>query len=91
MVFLEIQCKVFNKIFAVSTKVLNVLHRNAGAVAAFDLGFKPFSAFASAKKTAKLVYLLGVDEHQFKRSDFAKDVFIAYQGIYYQFFTKHTY
>uniref|UniRef100_A0A914DSF9 NADH-ubiquinone oxidoreductase 75 kDa subunit, mitochondrial n=1 Tax=Acrobeloides nanus TaxID=290746 RepID=A0A914DSF9_9BILA len=62
------------------TKVLNILHRSAGQVAALDLGLKPASALESVKKSIKLVYLLGADELKFKRSDFADNAFIIYQG-----------
>jgi NADH dehydrogenase (ubiquinone) Fe-S protein 1 len=61
-------------------KVLNILHRNAGQVAALDLGYKPISAFDKIKKSIKFLYLIGSDEHEYKRSDFGEDVFIVYQG-----------
>uniref|UniRef100_A0AC34EZQ5 NADH-ubiquinone oxidoreductase 75 kDa subunit, mitochondrial n=1 Tax=Panagrolaimus sp. ES5 TaxID=591445 RepID=A0AC34EZQ5_9BILA len=61
-------------------KVLNILQRNAGQVAALDLGYKPISEFEKNKKNIKFVYLIGADEHNLKRSDFAEDVFIVYQG-----------
>lgn len=61
--------------------MVNILHRSTGHVTAMDLGYKPISKFNSEKKkNAKLVYLLGSDEHSFKRSDFNEDVFIVYQG-----------
>jgi NADH dehydrogenase (ubiquinone) Fe-S protein 1 len=61
-------------------KVLNILQRNAGQVAALDLGYKPMSEFEKNKKNIKFVYLIGADEHNLKRSDFGDDVFIVYQG-----------
>uniref|UniRef100_A0A7E4WAC4 NADH-ubiquinone oxidoreductase 75 kDa subunit, mitochondrial n=1 Tax=Panagrellus redivivus TaxID=6233 RepID=A0A7E4WAC4_PANRE len=63
-----------------NAKVLNVLHRSTGSVAAFDLGYKPVSQLEKVKKSLKLVYLIGADETKFKRSDFADDAFIIYQG-----------
>lgn len=57
------------------------MHRNTGTVAAFDLGFKPLNLFTDAeKKLIKFLYLLGADENQVNRSNFAEDVFIVYQG-----------
>jgi len=61
-------------------KIVNILHRTTGHVAALDLGYKPISQFDKVKKNIKFLYLLGADEHDFKRSDFADDVFIVYQG-----------
>uniref|UniRef100_A0AC34RNE3 Uncharacterized protein n=1 Tax=Panagrolaimus sp. JU765 TaxID=591449 RepID=A0AC34RNE3_9BILA len=61
-------------------KVLNILHRTTGHVTALDLGYKPISKFEGIKKSVKLLFLVGADEHSFKRSDFDEDVFIVYQG-----------
>uniref|UniRef100_A0A915DKI6 NADH-ubiquinone oxidoreductase 75 kDa subunit, mitochondrial n=1 Tax=Ditylenchus dipsaci TaxID=166011 RepID=A0A915DKI6_9BILA len=62
------------------TKVLNVLHPSAGTVAAFDLGYKPCNEFTPHKKSIRFLYLLGADERELARKDFASDVFIVYQG-----------
>ena len=51
-------------------------------MAALDLGLKPISQLEQIKKSLKLVYLLGADESNFKRSDFAENAFIIYQGIF---------
>lgn len=51
-----------------------------GQVAALELGYKPFQKFAAVRKQCKFVWLLGADERQYSRSDFADDVFIVYQG-----------
>ena len=56
------------------------MHRTTGHVAALDLGYKPISELDKIKKNIKFLYLVGADEHNFKRSDFADDVFIVYQG-----------
>ncbi|KAI6189759.1 NADH-ubiquinone oxidoreductase 75 kDa subunit, mitochondrial [Aphelenchoides bicaudatus] len=63
------------------TKVFNVLQRNAGQVSALDLGYKSFDKFDDEKKKkTQVLYLLGADETQLKRSDFNADTFIIYQG-----------
>ncbi|KAI6199941.1 NADH-ubiquinone oxidoreductase 75 kDa subunit, mitochondrial [Aphelenchoides besseyi] len=62
-------------------QVLNVLQRNAGHVAALDIGYKSFDKFTpEQKKQTKLLYLLGADDAGIQRSDFHEDVFIIYQG-----------
>lgn len=61
---------------------MNILQRNAGQVAALDIGLKPTTLLEPIKKSMKLVYLLGADESNFKRSDFADGVFIVYQGMF---------
>jgi len=63
------------------TKVLNVLQRNAGQTAALDIGYKSFDKFDEAhKKKTRVLYLLGADETNLKRSDFGAETFIIYQG-----------
>ena len=65
-----------------STKIINVLHRSAGQVAAFDIGFRPFNDYTSeAKKQTKFLYLLGADDQPISREQFADNVFIVYQGL----------
>jgi len=61
-------------------KVLNILQRNAGKVAAMDLGYKPLSFAKSQMKQYKFVYLIGADETGLTRQDFHEDAFIVYQG-----------
>lgn len=53
---------------------VNVLHREAGRVAALDIGFQN----VGAAPKPKFVYLLGADE--VKNADIPKDAFVVYQG-----------
>lgn len=58
-----------------------MLQRSAGQTAALDLGYKSFDKFDEGKKKqTKLLYLLGADEIELKRSDLNPDTFIIYQG-----------
>ncbi|KAI6225196.1 NADH-ubiquinone oxidoreductase 75 kDa subunit, mitochondrial [Aphelenchoides fujianensis] len=62
-------------------QVLNILQRNAGHVAALDLGYRSFGALtADAKSKIKLLWLLGADDADIQREDFHEDVFVVYQG-----------
>ncbi|XP_069111748.1 NADH-ubiquinone oxidoreductase 75 kDa subunit, mitochondrial-like [Argopecten irradians] len=62
-----------------SWKVLNVLHRVAGQVAALDLGFKAGVDYIR-QNPPKVLYLLGADEGAITRADLPKDCFVIYQG-----------
>lgn len=62
-----------------SWRVLNVLHRVAGQVAALDLGYSAGVA-AVREQQPKLVYLLGADEGAITREDLPSDTVIIYQG-----------
>jgi len=64
-----------------STKIVNILHRSAGQVAAFDIGYRPFNDYTSeAKRQTKFLYLLGADDQPISREQFAGNVFVVYQG-----------
>lgn len=56
---------------------VNLLHRDAGRVAALDIGFATVSPEVAATK-AKFIYLLGADE--IANKDIPKDAFVVYQG-----------
>jgi len=78
----QLCAKISNKIktegnAAEGTKVLNVLQKVAGQVAALDVGYKP-----SVENIAspKLVFLLGADSGAVSRSDLPADAFVVYQG-----------
>uniref|UniRef100_A0A914X1D5 NADH-ubiquinone oxidoreductase 75 kDa subunit, mitochondrial n=1 Tax=Plectus sambesii TaxID=2011161 RepID=A0A914X1D5_9BILA len=64
-----------------SWKVVNVLQRVAGQVAALDIGYKPsVEALREGKKSIKLLFLLGADEASVSRRDIGSDTFVVYQG-----------
>jgi len=78
----QLCAKIANKIktegnAAEGSKVLNVLQKVAGQVAALDVGYKP-----SVENIAspKLVFLLGADSGAVSRSDLPADAFVVYQG-----------
>jgi len=78
----QLCAKISNKIktegnAAEGSKVLNVLQKFAGQVAALDVGYKP-----SVENIAspKLVFLLGADSGAVSRSDLPADAFVVYQG-----------
>jgi len=78
----QLCAKISNKIktegnAAKGSKVLNVLQKVAGQVAALDVGYKP-----SVENIAspKLVFLLGADSGAVSRSDLPADAFVVYQG-----------
>jgi len=78
----QLCAKISNKIktegnAAEGSKVLNVLQKVAGQVAALDVGYKP-----SVENIAspKLVFLLGADSGAVSRSDLPADAFVVYQG-----------
>ncbi|KAL7079634.1 hypothetical protein ACQ4LE_001099 [Meloidogyne hapla] len=76
-----IQNKLIERKIDSPPKILNVLHANAGQVAAFDLGYRPFNLFDSKlKKSIKLLYLFGADDKPISKKDFHEDVFVIYQG-----------
>jgi NADH dehydrogenase (ubiquinone) Fe-S protein 1 len=60
-------------------RVLNVLHRHAGQVAALDLGYK---AGVDPVRDSKpqLLFLLGADEEAVTRAELPKDCFVVYIG-----------
>ncbi|XP_002742151.1 NADH-ubiquinone oxidoreductase 75 kDa subunit, mitochondrial-like [Saccoglossus kowalevskii] len=60
-------------------RVLNVLHRVAGQVAALDLGYKA-GVEAIRNNPPKVLFLLGADEGTITRDDLPKDCFVIYQG-----------
>lgn len=60
-------------------KVLNVLHRVAGQVAALDLGYKAGVAEVVAARP-KVLWLLGADAGTLTRADLPQDCFVIYQG-----------
>ncbi|KAL4711515.1 hypothetical protein ACJJTC_000531 [Scirpophaga incertulas] len=60
-------------------KVLNVLQRTTGQVAALDIGYKPGVGPVLASGP-KLVYLLGADAGVVTREALPKDVTVIYQG-----------
>ncbi|MED6270221.1 NADH dehydrogenase Fe-S protein subunit 1 ndufs1 [Characodon lateralis] len=60
-------------------KILNVLHRVAGQVAALDLGYKP-GVETILKNPPKILFLLGADAGCITRQDLEKDSLIIYQG-----------
>jgi len=60
-------------------KVLNVLHRVAGQVAALDLGYKAGVAEVVAAQP-KVLWLLGADAGALTRADLPQDCFVIYQG-----------
>ncbi|XP_074483775.1 NADH-ubiquinone oxidoreductase 75 kDa subunit, mitochondrial [Sebastes fasciatus] len=60
-------------------KVLNVLHRVAGQVAALDLGYKA-GVDAIRANPPKVLFLLGADAGCITRADLPKDSLVIYQG-----------
>uniref|UniRef100_A0A6M2DT30 NADH-ubiquinone oxidoreductase 75 kDa subunit, mitochondrial n=1 Tax=Xenopsylla cheopis TaxID=163159 RepID=A0A6M2DT30_XENCH len=60
-------------------KVLNVLQRNQGQVAALDLGYKAGTEGLHINPP-KVLFLLGADEKSLKKEDLPGDCFIIYQG-----------
>jgi len=58
-------------------RILNVLHRIAGQVAALDIGYKPGLQNIGSPK---LLYLLGADSGKINRDNLPKDCYIVYQG-----------
>ncbi|KAB0792929.1 hypothetical protein PPYR_12549 [Photinus pyralis] len=60
-------------------KVLNILHKVAGQVAALDVGYVPGYEKLKDNSKLKVIYLLGADE-AIERSQFPSDCFIIYQG-----------
>ncbi|KAK5641905.1 hypothetical protein RI129_010452 [Pyrocoelia pectoralis] len=60
-------------------KVLNILHKVAGQVAALDIGYVPGYEKVKDNSQLKVAYLLGADE-SINRSCFPLDCFIIYQG-----------
>jgi len=64
---------------AADWRVLNVLHRHAGHVAALDLAYQPgVQAIKEAKP--KVLWLLGADENTVSREDLAEGATVIYQG-----------
>lgn len=61
-----------------SWRVLNVLQRVAGQVAALDLGYSAGVA-AVREQRPKVVYLLGADEGAITREDLSSDTIVIYQ------------
>jgi len=62
-----------------SWRVLNVLHRHAGQVAALDLGYKAGVDYVRDSKP-QLLFLLGADEETVTRAELPKDCFVVYIG-----------
>ncbi|RDD38589.1 NADH-ubiquinone oxidoreductase 75 kDa subunit, mitochondrial [Trichoplax sp. H2] len=60
-------------------RVLNVLHRSAGQVAALDIGYRSGVADIKANKP-KFLFMLNADENKIKREDLDPDCFVVYQG-----------
>jgi len=60
-------------------RVLNVLQRHAGQVAALDLGYKA-GVDQVRDSQPKLLFLLGADEETVTRADLPKDCFVVYIG-----------
>jgi len=60
-------------------KVLNVLHRVAGQVAALDLGYKA-GVEAIRANPPKVLFLMGADEGTITRADLPQDSFVVYIG-----------
>eukprot|EP00794_Sanderia_malayensis_P003367 gene3367-3856_t len=58
-------------------RVLNVLHRVAGQVAALDIGYKPGTENMTSPK---FLYLLGADSGSISRENLPKDCYVVYQG-----------
>jgi len=60
-------------------RVLNVLHRVAGQVAALDLGYQADAAAVRDMKP-EVLFLLGADAGAVSRSDLPEGAFVVYQG-----------
>jgi len=60
-------------------RVLNVLHRVAGQVAALDLGYMANAAAVRDMKP-EVVYLLGADSGAISKEDLPEGAFVIYQG-----------
>lgn len=63
---------------ATSWNGFNVLHDNAGRVAALDIGFLPSARARNSTADPKAVFLLGSDDYD--ESDVPSDAFVVYQG-----------
>ncbi|XP_017782760.1 PREDICTED: NADH-ubiquinone oxidoreductase 75 kDa subunit, mitochondrial [Nicrophorus vespilloides] len=61
-------------------KVLNILHKVAGQVAALDLGYSAGVEKIRNADGIKVLFLLGADEGTISRDDLPKDCFVVYQG-----------
>ncbi|XP_052755065.1 NADH-ubiquinone oxidoreductase 75 kDa subunit, mitochondrial [Galleria mellonella] len=75
----ELALRLQDKLQDKNWKVLNVLQRSAGAVAALDLGYRPGVATALAAQP-RVVFLLGADGGVVTREQLPKDAFVIYQG-----------
>lgn len=62
-----------------SWRVLNVLHRVAGQVAALDIGYQAGAA-AIRQLKPDVLFMLGADSGAVTRADLSKDAFVIYQG-----------
>jgi len=76
---LTLLCESLKKTSEEGWAVLNILHREAGRVAALDLGYAPGVAELKAAKP-KVVWLLGADGGHLTREDLPKDATVIYQG-----------
>ncbi|XP_018567499.1 NADH-ubiquinone oxidoreductase 75 kDa subunit, mitochondrial [Anoplophora glabripennis] len=60
-------------------KVLNILHKVASQVAAFDIGYTP-GVDKIREGNLKALFLIGADEGAIDKADLPKDCFVIYQG-----------
>ncbi|XP_059048656.1 NADH-ubiquinone oxidoreductase 75 kDa subunit, mitochondrial isoform X2 [Achroia grisella] len=75
----ELALRLQSKLQDKNWKVLNVLQRSAGAVAALDLGYRAGAA-AALQAAPRVVFLLGADSGVVRRDRLPKDAFVIYQG-----------